>query len=72
MLLKSVSLSHIDFHLDVSFREAQTSLHVFIHHIADADSRDDFHKVGQNATVEAKKAFFSQNPLGQLSHGQGL
>ena len=45
-------------------------LHVLIHHIGDADSRDDFEKVGGDTTIQALYAINGNDVFELAHHGQ--
>lgn len=51
---------------------AQSRPHVLVHNIADAHGRDDLHEVGQDASIESKKALFFQDLLHHQVHRQLL
>lgn len=56
------------FPLPASFGDSQAVLHVLVNHVADADGRNDFHEVWQDAPVKSKKAIFGYNFFHQTSH----
>ena len=47
---------------------SQLCLHVLIHHVADADGRDDFEEVGGQASVEPRRALGLQDLLEETRH----
>lgn len=55
--------------LPLSFCYPQAGFHVFVNHVANADSRNDFHEVWQDATVEPKETIFGYNRPQQGTHG---
>lgn len=53
----------------LSFCYPQSALHVLVNHVANADSRNDFHEVWQDATIEPKETIFGYNRPQQRTHG---
>lgn len=66
--LLQVSLFVFCFPLPESFGDPQAVFHVLVNHVADADSRNNFHEVWQDAPVKSKKAIFGYNFFQQTSH----
>lgn len=52
--------------------DPQARAHVFVHHVADADGRDDLHEIGEDATVKSEEAVLLQDLLHHAAHRQLL